>query len=378
MLQLSFPKLMKGTYSMYNNFSTNNKKNKYLNLKDKVYIEAYLQGRGLKILYYVNKGITKDNKKLLTDCIKQLALKLNKSEKTIRREINRGSVTIKDYLLNEIVCYCHSKSVADRNKKIMNRKYFTKIDNNISLIKYLAFLLNRKYSPYAALIKAKEKGYDVNISLRTLYHYINSGKLNKYGYKYNGIYRKRKTKQLRYKRIIKVGGESIENRDNSISKRLEFGHWEIDTVVGIKNGKSTCILTLTERLTRANLMFKLEYKRNEWVNNTLIKLINSKKHIIKSITSDNGSEFFNPSKIIEKGIKWYYAHPYSSNERGSNENNNRFVRRFIPKGKSMKNITHKDVKTIEDFMNNYPRRIFNGKTSMDMYLYYLKKEKEAK
>ncbi|WP_156299028.1 IS30 family transposase, partial [Streptobacillus canis] len=85
------------------------------------------------------------------------------------------------------------------------------------------------------------------------------------------------------------------------------------------------------------------------------------------ITSDNGSEFANIKEITDLGIDWYFAHPYCSNERVSNENNNKIVRRFISKGVSMDHLTKKDVKHIETFMNNYPRKIFNALTSNQVY-----------
>ena len=89
---------------------------------------------------------------------------------------------------------------------------------------------------------------------------------------------------------------------------------------------------------------------------------------------DNGSEFLDSEglersciKPGEKRTECYYAHPYSSWERGSNENANRLIRRFVPKGTDINKLTQKDVKRIEQWMNNYPRRIFGYKTANDIY-----------
>nr|WP_269320128.1 IS30 family transposase [Streptobacillus canis] len=134
-----------------------------------------------------------------------------------------------------------------------------------------------------------------------------------------------------------------------INNREELGHWEIDSVIGLR---IVCLLSS---------------KTNDNVVKEVKKIIKSKKYIIKSITSDNGSEFANIKEITDSGIDWYFAHSYCSNERGCNENNNKMVRRFIPKGVSMNYLRKKDVKHIETFMNNYPRKIFNALTSNQVY-----------
>ena len=132
-----------------------------------------------------------------------------------------------------------------------------------------------------------------------------------------------------------------------------------------KRGTQSCLLVLTERKSQLQIIRKLK-------NKTMIEVVKSVKEIIKSypkaiktITSDNGSEFMDAESIEQKGIKYFYAHSYCSGERGSNEANNKFVRRFLPKGVSMDKITKK-VKEIQNFMNNHPRKIFNSSTSQNI------------
>jgi len=91
--------------------------------------------------------------------------------------------------------------------------------------------------------------------------------------------------------------------------------------------------------------------------------------VFKSITADNGSEFLD-GKGLQKAAKCdevYYAHPFSSWERGSNENGNRILRRFLPKGTDLSTLKPRELKQIEDWVNNYPRKIFGYKTANDMY-----------
>ena len=100
----------------------------------------------------------------------------------------------------------------------------------------------------------------------------------------------------------------------------------------------------------------------------LSKIITEYPGVIKSITSDNGSEFMRAGKTGEENIAYYYAYSYSSWERGSNENNNKLIRSFIPKGTDISEISEEEIKEIEKWMNDYPRKLFNGKSANEMYL----------
>ena len=136
----------------------------------------------------------------------------------------------------------------------------------------------------------------------------------------------------------------------------------MDTVVG-KRGTQSCLLVLMERKSRLQIIRKLKNKTMKSVK----EIIKSYPKAIKIITSDNGSEFMDAESIEQKGIKYFYTHSYCSGERGSNEANNKFVRRFLLKGVSMDKITKKEVKEIQNFMNNYPRKIFNSSTFQNIY-----------
>ena len=144
----------------------------------------------------------------------------------------------------------------------------------------------------------------------------------------------------------------------------------MDTVVG-KRGKKSCLLVLTERVSRKEKIIKKKKKKAEYIIKGLEKLKKeSGKEFIKiykSITSDNGSEFSRGIEIEKMGIEYFYAHSYCAYERGSNENNNRFIRRFIDKGVDIKRYSNRDIKNIEEYMNNYPRKMFGGLSSNEVY-----------
>ena len=145
-------------------------------------------------------------------------------------------------------------------------------------------------------------------------------------------------------------GESIENRPQEINDRETFGHWEMDCVEGKKKTKEA-LLVLSERLTRQEIIIKMPDKTAASVVKALNRL--ERKYgrrfpqVFKSITVDNGSEFADCAGI-EKSIfgrgkrqrtTVYYCHPYSAYERGTNENINKMIRRFLPKGTDFRQVS---------------------------------------
>lgn len=163
---------------------------------------------------------------------------------------------------------------------------------------------------------------------------------------------------------------SINNRPDEINKRLYFGHFELDTVIGTRRGKHECLMTLTERKTRFEIIFKLKGKTAEEVVNKFNKMKEFMKKnynkIFKSITTDNGTEFSDFLNIIkDTKTKIYFCHPYCSGEKGTNERHNGIIRYFIPKGNLIENYSYKDINKIAAWMNNYPRKILNYKTPLE-------------
>ncbi|HEV6342219.1 TPA: IS30 family transposase [Streptococcus pneumoniae] len=155
---------------------------------------------------------------------------------------------------------------------------------------------------------------------------------------------------------FKPAGQSIEQRSEAINLRLENGHYEIDTVL-LTRAKNYCLLVLTDRKSRHQIIRLIPNKSAEVVNQAL-KLI-LKQHKILSITADNGTEFNRLFDVFsEEHI--YYVHPYASWERGTNENHNRLIRRWLPKG--TKKMTPKEVAFIEKWINNYPKKCLDYKS----------------
>ena len=181
-----------------------------------------------------------------------------------------------------------------------------------------------------------------------------------------------------------AAGESIENRPEEVKSRETFGHWEMDTVKGKKGVTKSCMLVLTERKTRNEVIIKLQDQKAESVVDALDRLERKWGEmftkIFRSITVDNGTEFSDYEGLersaINEGEKRtfvFYCHPYSSWERGTNENNNRLIRRRIPKGEDFDEKQDRDIEYIENWINNYPRGIFGFKTSAQLFEEEIKK-----
>lgn len=246
-------------------------------------------------------------------------------------------------------------------------------------------IINDGYSPAAALAKVKDEGMIFTVCVNTLYSYIEKGvflNVTIQNLPVRGNKKKRKRKVAVQKRASK--GDSIEKRPDDILSREEFGHWEMDTVVGAQGKSKKLLLVLSERKTRKEFIFLLKSHTALEVVKKLDRLERKMgtptfRKIFKTITVDNGCEFMDCEGMEQskrnqgKRTKVYYCHPYSSWERGTNENQNKLVRRHIPKGVNFDDRTRGDIIFIENWINTYPRKIFNYRSADDLYNEELKK-----
>jgi IS30 family transposase len=215
------------------------------------------------------------------------------------------------------------------------------------------------------------------ICTSTFYNYVDQEKLEDFDKKELPMKCKRKSKNKERKGKTKPKGTSIEQRPFKSDDRSEFGHWEGDTIVGsnkIKN--SGAVFTLVERKTRFQITIKCKDRKAL----TILKAIKKIKQkypdfkdyklndIFKSITFDNGVEF-SRWKEIQKYLKsvCYFAHPYSSYERGSNENGNKLLRLFLPKSCNINEYTDEFVMKANDLINTKIRKILGYKSSLDLF-----------
>ena len=312
----------------------------------------------------------------------EIARNLGVSRTTIFYELKRGEYYKRDSATwKDIKAY--SAGIAEekyrRNLKEKGKEY--KIGADWEYLRFIEkMIVDLKYSPEAVLNHIKKEGlkFETEICLSTLYNYIRNGVfLNISLADLPQPKKKKKKKKVKRTQKRKSAGTSIEERAEYIESRLEFGHWEMDTVIGKKKGKKL-LLVLTERKTRKEIIEPLKSTKASEVVRVLDKLErkfgdNRFRKVFKSITVDNGVEFsdfqgMQESRRNKKNrTEFYYCHAYSSWERGSNENQNRMIRRWLPKGTSFNNKTRAEIKRIEKWINNYPRPMFGGLSSEELY-----------
>jgi IS30 family transposase len=148
---------------------------------------------------------------------------------------------------------------------------------------------------------------------------------------------------------------SIDERPEIVELRCRLGDWEIDTIVGARH--SGALLSLTERKAKAILLAKLHRATADEVVYATLALLWPYKDLTHTITSDNGKEFSGHediARLLEAGF--YFAHPYSPQERGTNENANGLVRQYFPKGTDFSTITQSEIDHVMDRLNNRPRK----------------------
>jgi IS30 family transposase len=307
-----------------------------------------------------------------------IALLLGRDRRNIEREIKKGTVEQMDSELRKRWVYCADAGQRVHDQRAKKKGRGIKIGHDHALADYLEEKIGvEKWSPDAAIgaIKANGLQFAVTLCTKTVYNMIDRGDFLTLTNESLPV--KRDKKKQAYKRVRSVAlnnlkGRSIEERPEDIELREELGHWEMDLVVGSGHA---CLLVLTERRSRHELIWKIPSKEQKHVIAVLDrlerKLGRKFREVFKSITMDNGSEFldmegiersvFNPR---EKRTTCYYAHPYSAYERGSNENTNKLIRRFVPKGSDIDKLTLKAVARIQHWINNYPRRIFGYLSSI--------------
>ena len=351
------------------------KNNNTLNQKEKQYRHLTKNDR-IKIESLINQK-DKNGKRLFNNTYIANYLGVHKS--TISRElknrkkekmyIRTGKTKTMPYTAQ------YAQENADFKRGLSKGEY--KLRRNKKLAKFIEDKIKiDKWAPDAIVGYMKAHNYFEldgfeSITTPTIYNAIRYGIIN---------VKLEDTRRMKYKAEYEYHNKSdlpkskaeysINNRPEEIDKRLYFGHFELDTVIGTSKGNHECLMTLTERKTRFEIIFKLKGKTSEEVVNKFNKMkefmkINYDK-IFKSITTDNGTEFSDFLNIIkDTKTKIYFCHPYCSGEKGTNEKHNSIIRYFIPKGTLIEKYSYKDINKIAEWMNNYPRKILNYKTPLE-------------
>lgn len=321
---------------------------------------------------YIIETMLKDKKS-----VREIAERLGKHVNTIYGEIRRGTVELIDTNLKPYKVYKADAGQRIQDERSHNKGIDLKIGNDYKTAEYIEkMVLEYKYSPYAVSVALQGTDGLINLSFKTLYNYIHGDVFLNISDE-NLTYRvSRKTEKEKAKRPCynKLGAKTIEERPKEIKDRAQFGDWEMDTVYSGKGTTKECLLVLTERMTRCEIVRKIADRTAQSVLdeiNSLENILGYEKfrNTFRTITCDNGVEFSKFKEIelscqkIGKRTSLYFCHPFCSCERGSNENANKLIRKFIPKGADISQYSDEFIKEMENIINNYPRKLFNGLSS---------------
>ena len=262
----------------------------------------------------------------------------------------------------------YKAGIYKKRKIDINEKYET-------FLKYLYSHYDRKTCSVEICVYKFKRNY-LNAKCPTVqqvYNWINEGKIKLT--KDNLCYKKHRSNKSNMMSHTKWNFDNktvlpISLRPKYINKRDELGHLEIDSIIGKKNEYDS-IISIVDRCSRRVWLIKAEYKNEYYIDRLIYNFILKNEIIVKSITVDNGLEFQALGLTAKKlGVKLYKCDPYCSFQRGTNERTNALVRRFIPKGTSMKFISQVYLDNICFEINIMPRKIFDFKCAYDIELKY--------
>ena len=315
----------------------------------------------VKIEYMIKKKYT----------MQEMSEELGRNKSIISREINRHCEIKWNY--NTGICKkVSSVAVAQGKYEYSKKRAGRKCKLSRALKQFIEDkILKEKWSPeeVAGYIKANNIKFDIQPSFQLIYYWIENKKLNitPLDLVHKAKLEKKDKKEEKTEKLPKHTEKSIHNRPKEIDENKEFGHWELDCVEGTKDSKKT-YMTLLERLTKKYIVIEMIEHTNESIKQAIDSLEekygSNFKKIFKSMTTDNGHEFLNYDKIEiskfnkeERRTIVYYTDPYSSWQKGMNENCNGILRRFIPKGTDLNKISNEKLEKILSKINGKPRKI---------------------
>ena len=304
---------------------------------------------------------------------RKIASLLGVSPQTVNNEIKRGLVTNKQLVNGKEKFYqVYVAELADQRYR-KKRRACHRPCKFLQAVTFLAFFVKHfkddNWAPDAAVGRAKALGLfrpNEMVCTQTLYKYIDEQLLEVCNLDLAEKMSRRLPKHTVHK-FSRILGRGIEERPTEVETREEFGHFEIDTIVGKRDGHESVILTLIERQTRFQIIRLIDSRDADSVAYAMREIMAEYGSIIKSVTADNGPEFATLSQVMEPVAPVYFAHPYTSSERGTNEAHNRMVRRDFPKGESLDAVSPADVAKTADKLNHMPRRQLDFQTPAERF-----------
>jgi transposase, IS30 family len=289
----------------------------------------------------------------------QIARALGRHRSTVGRELRRNS-TKADGRYRAFTAQERANGRRSRSRR--NRRFtvedFALVDE----------LLCRQWSPEQVAGYLRREGR-LSISHETIYRHVWRDK-KRGGLLHTHLRGARKKRRKRYgaydSRGRLAGKRMISERPPEVESRASVGHWEADTVAGA--GAKDCVLTLVERKTGLVLVGKLSNRTAGGLSRRAVRLIRGSGARFETVTADNGTEFHDYGRIERlTGAVFYFARPYHSWERGSNENANGLLRQYLPKGASLAGLSQQQCNAIARKLNTRPRKRLGFRTPLECF-----------
>ena len=283
--------------------------------------------------------------------IQMISQVLGRHKSTISREVSRNS-GLRGYRPKQADLFCQQRAQSSRNAAQID-------DSTLDLV---AKQLGLQWSP-------EQIAASLPISHETIYQHVYADKAR------GGLLWKQLRCQKKRRKRYASGRDRrgqiknrrpIAQRPASVERRSQVGHWEGDTVMGPRH--KYAIVTMVERKSGFAIITKVSQKTSEQVSLAIIAGLMPFVKKVRTITFDNGKEFADHALIDKSlGSVTYFAEPFCSWQRGSNENYNGLLRQYVPKKRSMANITDEEIKMIQDRINHRPRKRLGYKTPHQVF-----------
>lgn len=317
------------------------------------------------------KHLTKEQRyqiKAYLNCGKSkkfIAESLNVDKTTIYRELKRNSKKRGSYNPD----FAQELSAERKERFASNRKFTPSVENFV-----INHIKQEQWSPEQIVGYCKKQNIPM-VSHERIYAFIRKDKAQ------GGTLFKNLRHQLKHRKRPVSGKQntikdrvSIDLRSDIINNKLRFGDWEIDLIIG--KDRKGAIVTIVERTTAFFLMRKLPFGKNAKELAIIVTdMLLPYKEFVLSITSDNGKEFAEHKKISEKLLsEFFFAHPYSSWERGLSEYTNKLVRQYIPKKSIFETYSEQNIKDIQYKINRRPRKNLNYETPKNIFYKFVNRK----